>query len=279
MIFVSVIIPTYKDVQALELILDALKLQTYKNFEVVVAEDDASEEVKFFLKNYSCVYDIKHFSHEDNGWRKAKAVNGAVKLSSGEYLVFFDGDCLPYSTFVESHVVLSETKRVLCGRRVNTGDGLTKQLREKSISVGQIEHGFFSFWSKFKKDKARHVEQGLYLFPKTFFYRCIIQYLDRKTRLVGCNFSLHKNDFLAINGFDESYPSGDIADDVDIEWRLNAIGVKNKSCKYAANLIHLNHVRKERKEAHDKNSELMQMKQEANEFFCRDGLQKEADEI
>ncbi|MDO8454366.1 MAG: glycosyltransferase [Sulfurimonas sp.] len=277
--FVSVIIPTYKDVQALELILDALKLQTYKNFEVVVAEDDASLEVKHFLENYSSGYEIKHFSHEDKGWRKAKAVNGAVKLSSGEYLVFFDGDCLPYSTFVASHVALSEEKRVLCGRRVNTGDELSQQLREKKISVAQIEQSFFSFWSKFKKDKSRHVEQGLYLFPKTFFYRFIIRYLDRKSRMVGCNFSLFKSDFLAINGFDESYPSGDIADDVDVEWRLNAVGVKNKSCKYAANLIHLNHTRNDRREAHKRNSELMRMRQATNAFFCRDGLDKELHEI
>ncbi|MFA6190729.1 MAG: glycosyltransferase [Sulfurimonas sp.] len=277
--FVSVIIPTYKDMQALELILDAMKLQTYKNFEVIVAEDDASEEVKFFLKNYNSDYEIKHFSHGDEGWRKAKAVNGAVNLSVGEYLVFFDGDCLPYSTFVESHVVLSEEKRVLCGRRVNTGDQLSQQLREKKISVTQIEQSFFSFWSKFKKDRSRHVEQGLYLFPKTLFYRSVIRYLDKKSRLVGCNFSLHKNDFLAINGFDESYPSGDVADDVDVEWRLNAIGVKNKSCKYAANLIHLNHTRQDRKEAHKRNSEIMMQRQALNEFFCKEGIQKESDEV
>lgn len=272
--FVSVIIPTYKDVEALELILDALKLQTYKNFEVIIAEDDNSENVKEFLLSYYSDYVIKHFSHEDKGWRKSKALNGAIQLSDGNYLIFFDGDCLPYSTFVEAHVVLSEEKRVLCGRRVNTGDGLTRQLRSKEINVNQIEHNFLSFWSKFKKDKARHIEQGLYLFPSTFFYRFIIRFLDKKKRLVGCNFSAFKDDILQINGFDESYPSGDVADDVDVEWRLNAIGVKNKSSKYAANLIHLNHPRKDRKEAHKKNYELMLKKQKENNYFCKDGIKK-----
>jgi len=273
-VLVSVILPTYKDLEALKLILKALEFQTYKNFEVVVAEDDNADDVKEFLDNYSSFYTIRHYSHDDKGWRKAKAVNGAIKLSDGEYLVFFDGDCLPYSTFIEAHVVLSESNKVLCGRRVNTGDQLSNQLREEQISVNNIENNFYKFWKRFKKDKARHIEQGLYLFPKSLFYGFIIKFLDKKKRLVGCNFSTYKKNMLKINGFDESYPSGDVADDVDVEWRLNAIGVKNKSCKYAANLIHLNHSRKDRRAAHKSNYELMLKKQSDNEFICKYGINK-----
>ena len=275
---VSVIIPTYKDVEALELILDALKFQTYKDFEVIIAEDDDSQEVKEFLKAYRADYEIKHFSQEDKGWRKARAVNGAIGLSATEYLIFFDGDCIPYSTFIEAHVVLSEKNKVLCGRRVNTGDGLTKKLRERVINVREIENHFLSYWSKFKQDRTRHIEQGLYLFPKSLFYRVVIKLLDRNVKLVGCNFSAYKEDMLKINGFDESYPSGDIADDVDVEWRLNFIGVENKSCKYAANLIHLNHPRKDRTEQHTKNFQLMLEKQKRKEYFVTRGIKKQEGE-
>lgn len=269
---VSVIVPTYKDTKALVLILEALKLQTYKKFEVIIAEDDTSDEVNELLKNYSSEFMIHHFSQADKGWRKARALNKAISISQGEYLIFFDGDCIPYSTFVESHVVLSDKDKVLCGRRVNTGDKLTQELRSRIINITQIENSFFSFWSKFKKDKARHIEQGLYLFPKSSFYRLIIKLLDKKKRLVGCNFSTYKKNMMAINGFDESFPSGDVADDVDIEWRLNAIGVENKSCKYAANLIHLNHSRKDRRDAHKDNYNKMLLKQKNREVYCRHGL-------
>ena len=50
---VSLIIPTYKDVEALSLILDALVIQTYTDFEVIVAEDDNSLEVAHYLKKYN----------------------------------------------------------------------------------------------------------------------------------------------------------------------------------------------------------------------------------
>jgi len=50
---VSVIITTYKDLEALGLTLDALILQDYKNIEVVIAEDDNDQSTIEFLKNYS----------------------------------------------------------------------------------------------------------------------------------------------------------------------------------------------------------------------------------
>jgi hypothetical protein len=55
---------------------------------------------------------------------------------------------------------------------------------------------------------------------------------------------------------------------------LNAIGIRNKSCKYAANLIHLNHARKDRREAHQNNLVLMREKQENNEYITKNGIQK-----
>ena len=36
---VSVIVAVYKDIEALELIMKSLNYQTYRNFELVVAED------------------------------------------------------------------------------------------------------------------------------------------------------------------------------------------------------------------------------------------------
>lgn len=271
---VSVIIPTYKDIAALELILDALQRQSYQEFEVIVAEDDNAQDTVNFLKKYKAPFLIKHFRQKDQGWQKAKAMNGAIKLSCGDYLIFFDGDCIPYSSFIAGHISLSQEDRVLCGRRVNTGDKISQSLRDKSISISMIENNLFSFYKKFKKDNARHIEQGIYFSPKSIFYNLFIKILDKKKTLVGCNFSVFKNDMLKINGFDESYPSGDIADDVDVEWRLNSIGVKNKSCRYAANLIHLNHKRKDRREAHKQNFALMLEKQNKDEVVCLDGIIK-----
>ena len=195
-------------------------------------------------------------------------------MAEGDYLIFFDGDCLPFTTFVEHHVALSAKERVLCGRRVNLGDGVSEKLRLGEVSVADIEKNFFRRWSHLKKDGARHLEQGIDLLSWSFLPSFLYPFIARKTRLVGCNFSVYKEKMLAINGFDESYPTGDIADDVDVEWRLNAIGVENRSCKYAANLLHLNHGRADRQEQHNKNLALLLKKQEAKAYYCTNGIEK-----
>ena len=58
---VSLILPTYKDIVALRLILDALELQTYKKFELLVVEDDDAQATKDFLHSYNSDFTIKHF--------------------------------------------------------------------------------------------------------------------------------------------------------------------------------------------------------------------------
>ncbi|MDP1784346.1 MAG: glycosyltransferase [Sulfuricurvum sp.] len=100
---VSLIIAVYKDVQSLSLIIDALKRQTYKNFEVVVAEDGENVQMKEYVKNITEL-DIKHTTQEDIGVRKARSQNNGINASEGEYLIFIDRDCVPYTTFIEAHV-------------------------------------------------------------------------------------------------------------------------------------------------------------------------------
>lgn len=65
----SLIVAVYKDIEALSLILDALKTQTYKNFEVIVAEDGNSQEMKDFLSKIEDL-ELKHTTQEDIGIRK-----------------------------------------------------------------------------------------------------------------------------------------------------------------------------------------------------------------
>lgn len=273
--YVSVIIPTYKDVRALELILEAFNYQTYKKFEVIVAEDDNSEEVKSFLKNFKSNYEIQHFSHEDIGsTTKPIAVNRAVKMSRGEYLIYIDGDTIPYSTFVDGHVSLSERKTALCGRRVNLGKVMSQEIREGKLSTLELEKKYFRFLPALLKDHARHIEQGIYLKPNSYI-QDFLSAKNKNLHLLGSNFSCYKNDMIEINGSDEDMPPGAGTDDVDIEWRLQAIGVQIKSCKNSANLFHLYHKRNDNREERTlKNKEIIREKQLHNNYQCKNGIYK-----
>lgn len=265
----SVIIATYKDVRALELIFEALGRQTYRDFEVVVAEDDESEATKTFLAQ-PFAFPVRHFSHPDKGVRKARAINGAILLSRGEYLVVIDGDVIPFTTFLAAHAALAEHGRFLCGRRVNLGDRMSQRLREGTLSPLRLQQRLWRYLPQLLRDNGSHFEQGFYLDPAGTLYPLLAN-RDGNLHLLGSNFSCFRDDMVAINGIDEALYGG--WNDYDIEWRLIASGVMPKTCKYAANLFHLNHARSGRKERNLKQKAYIEEKIARNEFVARSGMQ------
>ena len=270
--FISVIVPVYKDLEALKLILDALNKQTYKNFEIVVAEDDDALETVEFLKAYKSEIKIQHYPQEDKNNRKAMILNKVMHHVLGEYIIFIDGDVIPYSTFVESHLKLSEPKTVLCGRRVNLGAKVSQELRDGTLDSYDLERRYLSFYSYLKDAKTRHYEQGLRFKPDSFFYK-IVSKLNKNIHILGSNFSCFKEDIFAINGFDEDIVGGS-KDDVDLEWRFVAGGCKLKSCKYSANLFHLDHSRSDRREEESRAKVMMQENQKNDKFIATNGIFK-----
>jgi len=240
---VSIIVAVYKDIEALSLIVKALEKQTYKNFELVVAEDNDSKEMREYVKSIKSI-DVQHTYQEDKGVRKSRSVNNAILKASGEYLIFIDGDCVPYTTFVESHVTLSETNTVLSGRRFNLGPKFSKLLRAGDLDSFVLEKRILgrSTWALMRDIKEGHFESGIYLNPKGFLFQKFVA-SKQNTALLGCNYSCFKSDMLKINGLDESYGASPVADDTDIEWRFRKAGLKLKSCKFAANIFHLYHKR------------------------------------
>ena len=66
--------------------------------------------------------------------------------------------------------------------------------------------------------------------------------MNRRYRgLLGCNFSLYKQDLIAVNGFDERYEQPSVGEDSDVEFRLGLMGIRVKSMNYMAVQYHLFH--------------------------------------
>ena len=126
----SLIIQSYKDLVALELILDALRCQTYKNFKVIVAEDNNAPETRSFLERYSDLA-IIHNQHPilaaPRQPRKTKRYAAPRE--------FTDGDCIPYSTLIEGHVKLSSRKTIISGRRGYLPENRSTRLRNNLKTI------------------------------------------------------------------------------------------------------------------------------------------------
>lgn len=269
----TVIISVYKDTQALGLILDSLSKQTYKQFNVLISEDCQSQEMQDFVQNYTTDLKIKHISQEDSGWRKNIALNNAIRASDGEYLIFLDGDIIPYHNFVEMHVQLREKNRFLSGRRTELGAFFSKLIRNKKLSYHFVEKFYLLLFPFLILDKARHAEEGIFLKPGSYLEKKINGKKKEKMMLVGCNFSCYKADLEKINGFDEDYDSPSVGEDVDLAWRFNHFGVTYKSVRYIANTMHLYHTRNWG-DALKENDAKMQSKMQKQEYVCLNGLKK-----
>ena len=228
---VSLIIPVYKDLRALRLIMIGLQRQSFQNFEVIIAEDNIGDDMTSFLEDMrlKMPFTIKHTCQPDEGFRKCRALNAAIKIAESDYLVFLDGDCLPHRHFLRAHFNNKQEDTALWGRRVMLSEQLTSQIyRSLDKAYGLLT--FFQLWLS----GSKRLDCSIYMpfLPKK---------ISKKSAIWGCNWSLHKANIMAVNGFDENYTSPGFGEDTDIEWRLLQSGVSLKKIKNEAIQYHLHH--------------------------------------
>ncbi|CAM3616775.1 glycosyltransferase [Arcobacter aquimarinus] len=270
----SIIISVYKDTDSLDLILDSLSKQTVVPDEIIISEDGNSAEMAEYVANVKDKYnnlDITHLFQEDIGWRKNIALNRAIIASKYEYLIFIDGDCVPFDDFIENHVKQASKKIVLAGKRVELGEQITKEIRSKKLTVSKLTNNYWLYAIKLIKDKTRHLEDILHISYKSFlapFVKKEVNYI------IGCNWSAFKEDILTINGFDETYYLPSVGEDVDLGWRFRGLGIELKSCRYNANLVHLYHKKRFDSSQGIINNAILKKNFDANKFFCDNGIIK-----
>ena len=85
----SVIIPTYNSKETIRLLLDSLYKQTYKEFEVIVCDDNSSDGTPDIVSKYP----VRLFNLGKN-MGAAYARNYGAKQAQGDILAFFDADVI-----------------------------------------------------------------------------------------------------------------------------------------------------------------------------------------
>jgi glycosyltransferase involved in cell wall biosynthesis len=257
---VSLIIAVYKRADFLQRVLSSVENQTYRNFEVIVAEDDRAEGIRTLVDNRreSFPFPLIHVSQEDNGFRKNRILNEALRVSSGEYVVFIDGDCILHEKFIEEHVKNLGPDTCVFGRRAMLDERTTEMLLKKEWDNN------LSF-IRLLITKTRRLEDALYIpWLKTF----------RKTGVKGSNFSVNRDLIFKINGFDEEFERPYGGEDTDIERRLRLVGADIRCTKFKTIQYHLHHGGREgRTEEWEKYGKpFYQKKVDAGEWFCKNGI-------
>ncbi len=231
----SLVTPTYNWPEALELLLLSILNQTHLPNEVLIADDGSKEETKQLIEKFQKTFPVPliHIWHEDNGNQKPKIMNKAIAAAKYDYIIEIDGDIIMHKNFVEDHLNFAEKGIYLFGSRVNIQKNILESLfKNKTIH--------FNYFSKGIKKRGRTI--------RIPFLMNFAKYHEKRSgKLRGCNMSFWRNDFIKINGFNESLVGWGI-DDSEMIQRLHNIGIKGKRLKHAGLAYHIYH--KEQSKSH-----------------------------
>ena len=120
--FFSLIVATINRSEELANLLVSLQRQTYKNFNVIIVDQNSDLRVTNVISNFRNRFDILHIRTNKRGASRAR--NLGVNVAQGDIVTFPDDDCeYPHDLLANVRKILSE----------NTSyDGLSVSSRDKS---------------------------------------------------------------------------------------------------------------------------------------------------
>lgn len=235
---ISVIISTYNNPEWLEKVLWSYEQQTYKNFEVVIADDGSDNKTKQLIETISqeVSYPVRHIWHEDNGFQKTIILNKATVVSKGDYLVYSDGDCIARQDFLQVHLDKREKGYFLSGGYFKLPMSISQLISKEDIISQRC---FDISWLKQHGLKASFKTNKIT--AKGFKEKLLNNLTPTTATWNGHNSSGYKIDIIKVNGYDERMQYG--GEDRELGERLFNIGIKAKQIRYSAICLHLDHAR------------------------------------
>jgi cellulose synthase/poly-beta-1,6-N-acetylglucosamine synthase-like glycosyltransferase len=184
----SVVVPTFSRTDEVSELLSSLEAQLFKDFEIIIADGSLDDSVGKVVIAFRNKLKLKYLYHKGLGISESR--NWGVENATGEYVVFFDSDCvIPPQYF--NNVLASLQKHPLdaFGGPDRAGENFNN--RQKAISYSMTS--FFTTGGI----RGRKTHAGTYQ-PRSF------------------NMGIRRNIFNELGGF-----SGlKVSEDIDLSIRL-----------------------------------------------------------
>jgi len=258
---ISVIVTTYNWPNALEASISSLFAQNDRHFEIIIADDGSTDETKVLIEQLTQQNNIpiKHAYHEDSGFRAGTIRNKAVHLSSGDYLIFIDGDCSVFPDFIKKHRQLAEPGYFVPGNRILLSPSYTVTVLSNKIPL-------------YSQSTLFYIQQWLLqninrITPLIYNPFSFLRYRNpnRWEKAMTCNLAMYKQDFIAVNGFDEAF-EGWGYEDSDLVIRLIHNGIKRKEGRFAIPVLHHWHKQNDQSK-HDENFDRLTLRLNDKNFI------------
>ena len=267
---ISIIISTFNSEAWLEKVLWSYEAQTFKDFEIVIADDgskqptfDLIDKMKAFVH-----YNIIHVWHEDNGFQKSQILNKAIIACNSDYILMSDGDCMARTDFVEVHINNRQEGNFLSGGYFMLPMSISEVITKEDI----LSQSCFDLkWLKSKGLKPSFKNNKLTASGLT--EKLLNNITPTNASWNGHNASGWKKDIVTINGFDERMQYG--GQDRELGERLFNLGIKSKQIRYSAICLHLDHPRGyKNQESINKNLAIRDTTKKENKVWTDFGIEK-----
>ncbi len=234
----SIIVSTYNSEDWLQKVLWGFNVQTFTDFELVVADDGSGPLTRSLLEEMQqqLRYRIVHVWQEDDGFQKSRILNKAVLACSGEYIIMTDGDCIPRADFVAIHHHHKKPGYFISGGYYMLPMNISRAITKEDI---EEQRCFDIGWLK-EKGLPRTFRNNK-LTAKGLTSKMLNAVTPTNASWNGHNASGWKKDILNVNGFDERMQYG--GQDRELGERLFNSGIKSRQLRYSAICLHLDHKR------------------------------------
>ncbi len=209
------------------------------DWEIVIADDGSRPDTAALVAQLAghCGCPVIHVWHEDAGFRLSAIRNLSALAAGGDWLVFLDGDCVPFPDFVRRQRQLAEPGWFVAGNRILLDPALTEALCADPTAARQAVR---QPWWRWLGVRARG-RCNVWLPGLRLPLGALRKARARSWRVLkGCNIGVWRNDLLAVNGFDEAF-AGWGREDSDFAIRLIRRGVRLKDGRFAVPVLHLWH--------------------------------------
>lgn len=267
---ISIILTTYNSETWLEKVLWGYTMQSYIDFELIIADDGSTNETKNLIEKFQTKFKnpIIHVWQEDEGFQKTKILNKAIIKATCEYLLFSDGDCIPRNDFVATHLKNQKKGNFLSGGYFKLNDFVSNSISEIDIKNQSC------FQTKWLLENGLKWNFKLIKLTKNKFFAYFMNWITpTKKTFNGHNTSCYKEDLIAVNGFNEDMKYGGL--DREIGERLYHNNIRSKQIRYSAICLHLNHDRNyATKDNWLKNNNIRQFNKKNKVIAIQNGLSK-----
>ncbi|MEX0671290.1 MAG: glycosyltransferase [Pirellulales bacterium] len=217
---VSILVNTFRKPRHLALVLESIALQRRGGaaLEVIVSDDGSADGTHRVVHDFAatCGIPVRFTSQPHEGFRLARVRNEAARLARGDYLLFLDGDCMIPRHHVAAHLERRRRGTALLGFCARLPERASRVLVPENLAVTNLPALIPPSELRLLATRRRRA-----------WWHAALRH-PTKPRLAGGDFGVWRDDFHAVNGFDERFVGWGQEDD-DLGLRLREAGIRLES--------------------------------------------------